>query len=173
VYKVALSVHYLFHLSLTWASELRSCTAELTRFEHEEKELSKDQRRRVQDANERLGYHDSGIIVVIGEGWVTLCSQLPRSSRNWNLRRPHRGSARVAYQVLANSFSPSSILHKEGQQRVLVVTPDDKWNHTFYDVEEGNHLKFTHNEIGSCLKEIGGIRFAVGTFTATSLFDRL
>ncbi|GAA5961787.1 hypothetical protein JCM3765_004072 [Sporobolomyces pararoseus] len=113
--------------------------AELRRFEKEEKELSKDERRRIHDANERLhftagGVGGEGVTVVIGDG----------------------GSARVAIQVLKHSST-----HKD--QRVFLLTTDtqDRWNHSFYDVEESNLLKLSHNEIGSALKSIGGIKLAI------------
>ncbi|GAA5998072.1 hypothetical protein JCM5350_004799 [Sporobolomyces pararoseus] len=113
--------------------------AELRRFEKEEKELSKDERRRIHDANERLvfsagGVGGDGVNVIIGDG----------------------GSARVAIQVLKHSST-----HKD--QRVYLLTTDtqDRWNHSFYDIDESNHLKLSHNEIGSALKSIGGIRFAI------------
>ncbi|GAA5997504.1 hypothetical protein JCM5350_005016 [Sporobolomyces pararoseus] len=113
--------------------------AELRRFEKEEKELSKDERRRIHDANERLvfasgGVGGEGVTVVIGDG----------------------GSARVAIQVLKHSST-----HKD--QRVILLTTDtqDRWTHSFYDIDESNHLKLSHNEIGSALKSIGGIRFAI------------
>ncbi|GAA5881453.1 hypothetical protein JCM16303_005659 [Sporobolomyces ruberrimus] len=106
--------------------------AELGRFEREEKDLSRDEARRRIDANERLGFHGTGIDVVIGDG----------------------GAARVAVQVLKHSSA-----YKE--RRVLVISTTDRWNFTFYDVEAADHLQLTHNELGSALKAVGGIRFAV------------
>ncbi|GAA5829455.1 hypothetical protein JCM3766R1_001104 [Sporobolomyces carnicolor] len=108
------------------------CEAELRRFEHEQKSLSKDEHRRVANANERLGFHGEGVDVVIGHG----------------------GSARVAVQVLKHASTRKD-------QRVIVVTSNDRFNHTFYDVEEADHLLLSHNEVGSALKAIGGIRFAI------------
>lgn len=66
-----------------------------------------------------------------------------------------RGSARVAVQVLKHASTRKD-------QRVIVVTSNDRFNHTFYDVEEADHLLLSHNEVGSALKAIGGIRFAIG-----------
>ena len=67
----------------------------------------------------------------------------------------HSGAARVAVQVLKHSSA-----YKE--RRVLVISTTDRWNFTFYDVEAADHLQLTHNELGSALKAVGGIRFAVG-----------
>ncbi|GAA5915779.1 uncharacterized protein JCM6883_001926 [Sporobolomyces salmoneus] len=106
--------------------------AQLRRFEEEEKRLSKDEHRRISNANERLGFPGEGVNVVIGDG----------------------GSARVAAQVLKHSST-------DKDQRVIVITSNEQWDHSFYDVEEGDHLKFSQNELASALKSIGGIRFAV------------
>ncbi|GAA6017806.1 hypothetical protein JCM11491_004627 [Sporobolomyces phaffii] len=108
--------------------------AELLRFEREEKDLSKDDARRTKDANERLHYMGDGVDVVIGDG----------------------GPARIALAVIKSSTARKD-------RRVLLLTANDEWNHSFYGIEEGFHLKLNHHDLGSTLKAIGGIHFAIAT----------
>ncbi|GAA5825992.1 hypothetical protein JCM5353_008989 [Sporobolomyces roseus] len=117
---------------------------ELRRFEKEQKELSRDETHRRNDANERLGYHGHGIDVVIGDG----------------------GAARIAVQVLK-----ATSVHKV--QRIIVITSNDRWNAAFYDVEPSELLLTSHNDLAGALKVIGGIRFAVAVNQPDDAFDQI
>jgi D-arabinose 1-dehydrogenase-like Zn-dependent alcohol dehydrogenase len=119
--------------------------AELRRFEHEEKELSRDEHRRRVNANERLGYIGGGVTIVLGEG----------------------AHARVAIQVIKATSTSKD-------HRILLIVPDNgsRWGSSFYDIQDSD-LLVSSNDVPATLKSIGGIRLAIAVDQPENGFDHL
>ncbi|GAA5963953.1 hypothetical protein JCM21900_004082 [Sporobolomyces salmonicolor] len=105
----------------------------LRRFEREQRE-DKHERRRRKEMNERMGMRGEGVFCVYGEG----------------------GLARLALDILKTYESEQG-----GKERVVLITPSDRFTAKDYGIDEGDMLVVGKQKIDEELRRRGDARLVI------------
>ncbi|GAA5887136.1 hypothetical protein JCM5296_001607 [Sporobolomyces johnsonii] len=105
--------------------------ASLRRFEREEKALNKDERRRRERTNAKLGFLGDGVICIYGEGRF----------------------ARFGLDILKKACCKS--------ERVMLLSPNDRWTAQDYGIPERDMIDITKQSVADELRKFGGARLII------------
>ncbi|CEQ42326.1 SPOSA6832_04111, partial [Sporobolomyces salmonicolor] len=125
------------------------------RFEREQKE-DKDERRRRDEMNERMGLKGDGVLCVYGEGCISpplLASAYVVLSLTF-LPCHNSGLARLALDILRRSSK---------SERIVLVTSSDRFKGEDYGIDERDILVIGKQKVDQELRRRGGARLVLAT----------